>query len=72
MAGASTNNNIIGKAAATDISNTAPSKEDSVLNPSTVAPNTANMPPSINVSDANKPSQTFLPLPFPAPFSQQP
>jgi hypothetical protein len=47
---ASTNKNDTGKAAAADISNTTPSKEDSVLDPFTVPPNTANMPPSINVS----------------------
>jgi hypothetical protein len=52
-AGASTNNNVTGKAATTEISNTAPSKEDSFLDPSTVAPNTANMPTSINVPGAN-------------------
>jgi hypothetical protein len=52
-AGASPNNNVTGKAAATEISNTTPSKEDSILNPSTIALNTANMPPSINVSGAN-------------------
>jgi hypothetical protein len=51
--GASTKNNAAGKAAAADISNTTPSKEDSVVNPSTIAPNSANMPPSINVSGAN-------------------
>jgi hypothetical protein len=51
-AGASTKNNVPGKAAAADILNSTPSKEDSVVNPSTVAPNTANMPPSINVSGA--------------------
>jgi hypothetical protein len=52
-AGASSNNNVTGKAAAAKISSTAPSKEDSILNPSTIAPNTANMLPSINVSGAN-------------------
>ena len=52
MTGASSNNNVTGKAAAAEISNTAHSKEDSVLVPSTVAPNTANMSPSINVSGA--------------------
>jgi hypothetical protein len=49
-AGALSNNNVTGKAAAAEISNTAHSKEDSVLVPSTVAPNTVNMPPSIYVS----------------------
>jgi hypothetical protein len=53
MAGALFNNNLTGKAAATEILNTAPSNDDFVLNPSTVAPITANMPPSINVSGAN-------------------
>ncbi len=48
--GASTKNNVPGKAATTDISNTTPSKEDSVIDPSTVVPNTANVLPSINVS----------------------
>jgi hypothetical protein len=71
-AGASTNNNFIGKAATTDISNTAPSKEYSILNPSTLAANTANMPPSINVSGANNAITNLPALPFPAPFSQKP
>jgi hypothetical protein len=52
-AGTSTKNNIPGKAAATDISNTTPSIEDSAINLSTIAPNTANRPPSINVSGKN-------------------
>ncbi len=50
---ASTKNNVPGKAAATDISNTTPSKQNSVIDPSTVAPNIANMPPFINVSGKN-------------------
>jgi hypothetical protein len=36
--GTFTKNNVPGKAAAADISNTAPSIEDSVIDPSTVAP----------------------------------
>jgi hypothetical protein len=51
--GASTKNNVAGKAATADISNTTSSKEDSVFDPSTIVPNTANIPPSINVSGAN-------------------
>jgi hypothetical protein len=53
MVGALSNNNVTGKAAVVESSNTAPSKEDSIFDPSTIAPNTANMPPIINVSGAN-------------------
>ncbi len=53
LAGALTNNNVTGKAVTADISNPTPSKEDFVLDPSIIAPNTANMPPSINISSAN-------------------
>jgi hypothetical protein len=65
--GASTKNNVTGKAAASDISNTTPSKEDLILDPSTVAPNTANIPPPSMSLVQTLPSQTFLPSPHPVP-----
>jgi hypothetical protein len=66
--GASTNNNVTRKSAAADISNAAPTKEDSVLDPSTATPNIANMPLSINVSGANNAITNFPAIAYPSTF----
>jgi hypothetical protein len=68
MAGASTKNNVAGKAASADISKTTPSKEDFINDPSTVTPNTANMPPSINVSGVNIAIANLPAIAFPSAF----
>jgi hypothetical protein len=71
-AGASTKNNFAGKAATTDISNTPLAKKT----PSSTLPplpptQPIRPPPSMSLAQT-LPSQTFLPLPHPAPAPQQP